>query len=250
VCRHLAYLGPPTSLVELLVAPAHSLVEQARAPRHQLGGDRNPDGYGIGWYDEEGAPHRHRRTSPIWDELQLPALLAPIRSGAVVAAVRLASPGSIVETESTAPLEVDGWMFSFNGYVKGYHEGVGDRLRAAVSAERRAGIEGSADTGAVFALVLDRLDAGASPGGALASTVATIEALEGGRLNLLLTDGRSLAATACGNSLFTRAEPGAVVVASEPLDDHPAWREVPDRTLVEGDASGLGRTTLPPRGVE
>jgi predicted glutamine amidotransferase len=35
-----------------------------------------------------------------------------------------------------------------------------------------------------------------------------------------------------------------VVVASEALDDHPNWVDIPDRTLVAGDADGLVHTPL------
>ena len=35
MCRHLAYLGPPTTLAELLLHPPHSLLRQSWAPRRQ-----------------------------------------------------------------------------------------------------------------------------------------------------------------------------------------------------------------------
>ena len=60
------------------------------------------------------------------------------------------------------------------------------------------------------------------------------------RLNLLLTDGTTIAATAWGDSLRDRMEPGlGTVVASEPYDDDPLWREVPDRTVLTADSTGV-----------
>ena len=56
------------------------------------------------------------------------------------------------------------------------------------------------------------------------------------RLNLLLTDGERIAATACRNSLFVfddRQLTGAVVVASEPYDDDAGWEAVKDGSVVE-----------------
>jgi gamma-glutamyl hercynylcysteine S-oxide hydrolase len=57
-------------------------------------------------------------------------------------------------------------------------------------------------------------------------------AAPGSRLNLLLTDSHRIVATAVTHSLWVRHEPGAVLVASEPLDEAPGWRPVPDRSLV------------------
>ena len=82
----------------------------------------------------------------------------------------------------------------------------------------------------LFALVLDRLDAGStrrrrSPRRASGPSSA---AEEPSRLNLLLADGASIWATRRGNSLFAARTDGGVAVASEPWDDDPAWSEVPD----------------------
>ncbi|KIF05770.1 hypothetical protein PL81_11305, partial [Streptomyces sp. RSD-27] len=76
---------------------------------------------------------------------------------------------------------------------------------------------------------------GDDPGTALAEAVRELAAAApGSRLNLLLTDGASIAATAWGDSLWYLPErpSGRVVVASEPYDDDTGWREVPDRTLL------------------
>ena len=54
----------------------------------------------------------------------------------------------------------------------------------------------------------------------------------GSRLNLLLTDGATVWATAWDHALSVRAGPGHVLVASEPLDADPGWTGVPDRHLV------------------
>jgi glutamine amidotransferase len=102
---------------------------------------------------------------------------------------------------------------------------------------------GTADSEVLFALALDRLDAGASLGDALVDVIGRVEAASGGRLNLMLSDGELLAATACGDTLFVRTpfdHQGAIgtVLASEPYDDGPGWQPVADRTLVLVDGSG------------
>jgi len=64
----------------------------------------------------------------------------------------------------------------------------------------------------------------------------------------VLTDGRSIAATACGDSLSVLSgvglAKGGSVVASEPCDDEPGWQVVPDGSLVVATAEGLSVTSL------
>jgi glutamine amidotransferase len=232
MCRHLAYLGRPVALTELLCDAPHGLVEQARHPRHQTSGTANPDGYGVAWYDATGWPRRHRSTTPIWADPELPALAGTVSAPAVLAAARLASPGAPVEATGNAPFLAGRLAFSHNGIVDGWHDGAGAALRASVSPRRRADIEGVTDAETLFALALDQLDGGASPADALAGVVHAVETRTTGRLNLLLTDGVTVAATACGNSLFACTRPDGTLLASEPIDADAGWSRVPDRTVV------------------
>ena len=249
MCRHLAYVGPPVALDALLLRPAHSLLRQASAPRLQVATHDNPDGFGAGWYaDGAATPERYRTATPMWADERFLALAAGIHAGAVLAAVRNATPGSVIEVTGNAPFTSGPWLFSHNGYVAGFRTGVADELRARTSAHRLAGIEGDTDSEALFALVLDHLDRGCTAIDALAATVATARELGGGYLNLLLTDGHAIAATAVGNSLFVLDRAGARVVASEPFDDDPAWQAVPDGSTVVADGAGIHCHPLPEDG--
>jgi len=229
MCRHLAYLGPPVALHQLLFGESHSLCEQARTPRHQVSGETNPDGWGVGWYrNGDAEPSRHRTVTPIWDDASFADQSRAIESGAFLGAARLASPGATIDPSGNAPFVSGPWLFSLNGAVGGFRKGVDDQLRSKLTPRRLAGIEGDSDSEVLFALTLDRLDAGDAPGAALARVVETVTAITKGRLNMLLTDGHEFAATRYGNSLFVR---GATAV-SEPLDDDADWTEVPDHSLV------------------
>ena len=55
---------------------------------------------------------------------------------------------------------------------------------------------------------------------------------------MVLTDGHRIAATACGDSLFVQEEAPGFVVASEPYDESPGWREVPDGSVIETPEPG------------
>jgi len=231
VCRHLAYVGPPVALSSLVFDAPHSLREQARTPKHQPPGRINPDGWGVAWYpDDASTPERYRSTRSIWDDDAFTE--GSERSGAIVAAARLASPGTTLDPANNAPFVSSCWSFSLNGYAFRDHREA--RLRAALSPERRAALGGDTDSEVLFGLVLDRLDAGLVPASALHDVSTLVDPDENQNVNLLLTDGASVVATAWGNSLFIRPRADSVLVASEPLDDDPAWARVPDRSLVDG----------------
>jgi glutamine amidotransferase len=266
MCRHLAYAGPPASLRSLLIDPPHSLYRQAWAPRLQRHGTVNADGFGVGWYaDGDPVPARYRRSAPIWGDLSLPDIARVTRSGAVLAAVRSATQGTALGEAAAAPFGAGAWLFSHNGLLDGWPgaaAAIADResqaggrddgpptagsLPRPSSAAALLSLEAMVDSAFLWALVLGRLQAGSALGAALAGTIAAVEAAGGtGRFNFLLTDGHSIAATACGDTLWyrlpgegTRA-PSSVTVASEPSDDEPGWTEVPDRHLLTATARGV-----------
>jgi glutamine amidotransferase len=229
MCRHLAYLGPPVPLRAVLTDPPHSLYRQSWAPRRQRYGTVNADGFGVGWYaDGDPVPGRYRREGPIWADATLPDLARVVRSGAVLAAVRSASEGMAAGADAAAPFGSGPWLFSHNGVAKGWRE-----WGQATSRSLLPGLEALVDSALLWALVLERLRAGEPMDAALAETITAVAAAGGtGRFNFLLTDGTSIAATACGDTLFYRRRADSVTVASEPSDDEPGWTEVPDSHVL------------------
>jgi glutamine amidotransferase len=250
MCRHLAYLGPPRSLSSLLYEPPQSLERQSWQPRHQREGAMNADGWGVGWWapDVRAEPARYRTAAPMWTDRSFRSVAEVVHAGAIVAAVRSATPPSPIVPTGNAPFTAGPWVFSLNGFVVGFRGPVGEHLRRAVSEERAVGIEGTTDSEVLFSLVLDALDAGAPPAAALAQVTSTVLQHTDGKLNLLLCDGQRAVATTSGNSLFTLHDDGlaagGVLVASEPLDDHPGWVRVPDDSVVDATVHGVDATPL------
>jgi glutamine amidotransferase len=246
MCRHLAYLGPAVPLARWLIDPPHSLVHQSWAPRDMRGGGTiNADGFGVGWF-AGGRVVRYRRATPIWSDTTLPALAASVSAGAALAAVRSATAGMPVVETAAAPFGDGPWLFSHNGVVTGW-PGTMAKLAAGLPPEDLLTSEAPTDAAFLWALVRDRLRSGAAPAAAVAEVVAEVTAVApGSRLNLLLTDGGTVVATTAGHSLSVRSDAKSVLVASEPLDVHPAWRPVPDRTLLVATATGLTLTPLAP----
>ncbi|MEV5333256.1 ergothioneine biosynthesis protein EgtC [Streptomyces werraensis] len=246
MCRHLAYVGPAEPLGALLAGPPHGLYRQSWAPRRQRYGTVNADGFGVGWYAEgDPVPARYRRAGPIWADLSFTDLARVVRTRALLAAVRDATLSGADAEAAAAPFASGAWLFSHNGAVPGWPGSLAP-LAATLPAEDLLSLEARNDSAFVWALVLARLRAGDAMGQALADTVAEVAAAApDARLNLLLTDGATVAATAWGDTLWHLARPGGgTVVASEPYDDDPNWQEVPDRTLLAASRTDVLLTPL------
>lgn len=254
MCRHLAYLGPARSLSSLLYEPEQSLERQSWKPRHQRDGALNADGWGVGWWDiaVRPEPARYRTAAPMWTDRSFRSVAEVVHAGALVAAVRSATPPSPIVDTGNAPFTVGPWLFSLNGCVRQFRGMVGESLRRLVTPERAIAIDGTSDAEVLFALVLDALDAGATPEEALARTTAAAAERAEVVLNLLLSDGHSIVATTLGNSLFTLhgagLATGGVLVASEPLDDHEGWAPVPERSVVRATCTDLEISSLTSHG--
>ena len=302
MCRHLAYVGPPTTLAALLLDPPHGLLHQSYAPRDmRCDAVVNADGFGAGWYpppavrDVAGAgaaqaapgaarhgdpgtvppadaravlhggpgaddppasavpgpapgpgpvqPARYRSDRPLWADAAF-AALAPVTVGtAVLGAVRAATVGMPVVATAAAPFAEGPWLFSHNGVVRGWPDAL-VALAAALPVRDLVTLDAPTDAALLWALVRARLRRGDDPGAALADVVpAVAAAAAGSRLNLLLTDGATVWATAWTHSLWVRAGPDAVTVASEPTDGGGGWTPVPDRHLL---VTAPGRCDLRP----
>jgi gamma-glutamyl hercynylcysteine S-oxide hydrolase len=270
MCRHLAYLGPPLPLAALLLDPPHSLVQQSFAPRDMRGGGRiNADGFGVGWYpigalaavrgvDEPGMPTtppiepepstvplRYRSVRPIWTDTFLPQMAAATSAGAVLAAVRNATVGMPVLETGAAPFTEGRWLFSHNGAIEGWPDSV-TGLASTLPARDLLTLDAPTDAALLWALVRHELRRGADLTKSIVDTVRTVaEAAPGSRLNLLLTDGRAAVATTWWHALSVRRTDDATLISSEPLDEDPAWRAVPDRHLVVATAGTVEITPLP-----
>ncbi len=242
MCRHLAYVGPPVTLADLVLNQPHSLLHQSWAPAEMMGrGTINADGFGMGWIVGNGGggvARRYRRDVPMWSDASLPDLAASLSSGAILAAVRNATVGMPVSELACAPFVEGAWMFSHNGVIRGWPSSVA-QLADALPPLDLMTLEAPTDSAFLWALVLAHLREGRSGASALDAVVTDVLALApGSRLNLLLHDGIHVTATTVGNSLWVHDVEGSVTVSSEALDPGDLrWRPVPDLSLLEATAS-------------
>ena len=255
MCRHLAYLGPPVTLRSVIIDPPYGLYKQAWAPRFQRPGAVNADGFGVGWYpygpdDPDGQdggpePARYRQAVPIWADQSFLDLARVTRAFALVAVVRNATPGTSQGPAAVGPFRSERWLFSHNGVLDGWPSaaaGVAATLPTVALLE----LEARVDSALAWALVLHRLRAGLAPADALTDAIAALHAAGvTGRFNFLLTDGRVIAATAAGHTLYYRSAGDGVTVASEPADDEPGWIVVPGGSVVFAVPGQVSVTPLP-----
>lgn len=246
MCRHIAYVGPPVPLGEVLVSPVHGLVRQSWEPRRQRYGTVNADGFGVGWYaDGDPVPGRYRRTGPVWGDETFADLARVVRSTALLAAVRDATFAGADGEAAAAPFAEGSLLFSHNGAVRDWPGSLAP-LAGGLPPDRLLALAARSDSALVWALILHRAAQGDEIARAVADTVVDVgSAAPGSRLNLLLTDGTTVVATTWGDSLWYLHEPGhRTVVASEPYDDDPHWTEVPDRTLLTATRTDVLLTPL------
>ncbi len=237
MCRHLAWHGEPRSLHDLVVGAPHALYTQSWAPRRQRHGTVNVDGFGVGWWvSGRPEPVRYRRAQPIWTDASFASLAPTVSAGSVVAAVRSATPGTAADEGAAAPFAHGPWLLSHNGRLEDWttaRAALGPR--AADVPEARAGV----DSALLLGLAVARWRDGVPLADGLAATTRDVLDHGGGRLTTLAGDGASIAGVVRGEPMWTLTTTAGVLVASEPHDEDPDWREVPDDHVVVVDDDGL-----------
>jgi predicted glutamine amidotransferase len=233
---------------------------------------KHAHGWGIGWY-VEGVPQVQRGTIPAHADDAFVRAAQQARSNVVVAHVRNASVGE-VRLENTHPFVYGRWLFAHNGTVARFkdHAEIRSAIEARIDPTLRALVHGETDSERCFYLFLSRL---ASRGSlpqeptleavrqALAETISTVSgiaddpsdpSMKPSSLNLLVTNGRLLAACRRGRTLHRLRDAGngcLLVVASEPIGAED-WPEVPEdgfvgidseRRVLEGMLGGSAGTT-------
>jgi glutamine amidotransferase len=228
VCRHLAWLGAPRSLSGLILEPAHGLRTQSYAPRRQCHGTMNADGWGVGFYPAARAePARWRSNRPLWADASLASVAPAISSSCVLAAVRSATSGMPADETAVAPFQSGQWLASHNGVV--------DRELLGPHPAAESVCDSAQLAAHLFAFGPERL-------GEFVAAVGRRD--PGARLNVLVTDGQRVLATRWTDSLSVLRADDGVVVASEPYDDDPRWRDVPEYHLLEVDGEAITMTGL------
>jgi glutamine amidotransferase len=242
MCRLFALSGgrePVSAEVWLLDAP-DSLAVQSH---------HNPDGTGLGTFDENGRPVVHKQPISAYSDAAFACEARHERSRTFLGHVRFATAGALT-LANTHPFEQDGRLFAHNGVLAGLPQ-----LEAELGADL-ALVKGQTDSERLFALITreTRRHDGDVRAGILAAVGWIAANVPIYSLNLIVTTDSELFALRYpdGNTLYV-LERGAggtsgdaplrhrsslgtqvrsheaahrpvVVIASEPMDDDPGWR--------------------------
>jgi glutamine amidotransferase len=250
MCRLFGMSGGPERVRAtfwLLEAP-DSLAEQSR---------REPDGTGLGFYDETGAPVVQKQPLAAYEDHVFAQAARDASSRTFVAHVRYASTGA-VSPENTHPFEQQGRLFAHNGVIEDL-PALEQELGPAM-----AGVQGETDSERFFALITREIERAQDIGQGIAQAARWVaEHLPVFALNLVLITERELWALRYPevHELFylERAAGGptghrhlehasargsirvrsgdlsglpAVVVATEPMDEDAGWRGLQSGQLL------------------
>jgi predicted glutamine amidotransferase len=243
----------------LLEAP-DSLAVQSR---------REPDGTGLGVFDEQGRPHVLRHPIAAYEDRAFAEEAREVRSRTFLAHVRFASTGGL-SIDNTHPFVLDDRLLAHNGVIQDL-----DALDARLG-DARSLVHGETDSERFFALVTAE---GRATGGdvtaALTSAARWVaDNLRLYALNIILTTaselwalrypathellvlertahGRHLDHASAAGSIRVRsgdlAEAPAVIVATERMDEDPGWYGLAPGELlhVDGELNVRREVILP-----
>jgi glutamine amidotransferase len=245
-----------------LIESPGSLREQSRT---------QPDGYGIGTFEEDGTPDVDKRPIRALADERFAQQACEERSRTFVAHLRFASTGRRAE-ENTHPFAQQGRLFAHNGVLWGL-----DALEQRLDGYR-ALLKGDTDSERLFALITrETALRGGDVGEGICAAIRWIaDTLPVYSVNFVLTTPTELWALRYpeGNELYAleRAVGGdgclgldetssagsihvespelatcrSVVIATERMDDDPAWRllEVGELLHVPADLECVSRSVI------
>lgn len=247
MCRIAAYLGPEIPLESLLISPEHSLLIQSWEPRELQFARLNADGFGFGWFDQQGRPEVYLNALPIWADHNLPALSRTLHNDLWLAMVRSATPGFGNHVTNTQPYRDDELIFTHNGFIDHFTQTVRPVLQRELSVDIEAKIMGNTDSEYIFALLRQLLADDDEL--ALEAGIGEVLTLIGdwagdatALLNLVISDGERIYATRhavngeCPSLYFSIDDEyfpeGAQLIASEPLNNRAFWQPVPEHHIL------------------
>ena len=246
----------------LLDAP-DSLTAQSR---------REPDGTGLGSYDEHGHPAVAKQPLAAYEDQAFAHAAREVCSRTFVAHVRYASTGGLV-MQNTHPFEQRGRLFAHNGVIQGL-----DALDTELGPDRSL-VQGDTDSERFFALITRETErAGGEVGAGITAAARWVaRELPVLSLNLVLitadelwalrypdthdlyvleraaggpAGGRHLEHASARGTVRVRsgelARHPAVIVATERMDEDAGWRPLRSGELLRVDRNGhaAGRLVL------
>ncbi len=218
---------------------------------------REPDGVGLGVFDPDGTPEVHKRPVAAYEDTEFAQEARQVAASTFIAHVRYASTGALLP-QNTHPFCQAGRLFAHNGVIEDL-----PRLEKEVGPAMSL-VHGDTDSERLFALITRYAGDDGDVGSAIARAVGWVaDNLPVYAANLVLTTATELwalrypathglyvlvrgpggphgnrhleQASAAGTVRVRSGELSAapaVVVASEPMDEDPGWRQLQPGELL------------------
>ena len=145
----------------------------------------NPDGWGIGWYEDGEARIFKQGIPAIAYESKLPSLSKEVRSKVIIAHVRKGTEGGPSE-QNSHPFKYENWIFAHNGSVDR------DNLLSILVDKYKEKIEGETDSEVYFYWILQCIEEEGDIIKGIEKAVAEVVGKSYKGLNFLLSNGSTL----------------------------------------------------------
>jgi predicted glutamine amidotransferase len=146
---------------------------------------KNPDGWGIGWYENNRSEVFKQGISATELESKLPQLSKEVISKVIIAHVRKGT-GTIPSDANSHPFKYKNWLFAHNGSVDR------DFLLSFLRDEYKNQLKGKTDSEVFFYWILQNIEECANAMDGINRAVGQVLKRDHTGLNFLLSDGKSL----------------------------------------------------------
>lgn len=241
MCRLAAYLGKPLSLKDFLIKPEHSLYLQSWAPKELQYAKLNADGFGFGWYQNDGTTAAYRNAMPIWSDTNLEGLATALKRDLWIAMVRSATEGFASNIHNSQPFRDQSRLCVHNGMIKNFRHRLRHEILKILDPDIESGVCGLTDSEYLFALIRQYLDK--NPRDSVADTLQKVwhwlheRIKHGALLNFIISEADTLFAMRAsikGPSLtmYSYYHEGSHIIASERMTDSEKWKTVPENSIL------------------
>ncbi|MCK4709413.1 MAG: class II glutamine amidotransferase, partial [Gammaproteobacteria bacterium] len=235
-----------TSLHNIVFDTNHSLEKQAWQPRELREAKLNADGFGFGWYNDDGHVARYRQTAPIWGDANLKDFCHSLHRSLWLCYIRSATPGLGTSLENTQPFYYQSWQFLHNGYINSFSENIRGKIRQLLHHELESCIHGNTDSEYLFALILHFFNQSNDMSKAIRESFQQLKkwlGKERALLNILLSDGVQIIATSyavngeCPSLYYGKDIESfprhSQLLVSERLNDDTHWQPVQTNSIIK-----------------
>jgi len=147
---------------------------------------QNPDGWGIGWYEENGIANVFKQgLSAVAKESKLPIFSKEVRSKIIIVHIRKGTQGNASEKNSH-PFQYKNWIFAHNGSVNK------DHLWQLLNDNHRKAIKGETDSEVYFHWILQCIEEEENVENGIRKAIEYVVESSYTGLNFLLSDGKKL----------------------------------------------------------